>query len=357
MTELHARLDLLEGELRAELVGAAREISKRTFAMLTLTRGDGTAGIGEATPLPGYSSDSIERVVDELRALVPSPVQADPLATPFELLRRVFEAHPISCPAARFALETALLDWLGRNREEPLHRVLRGDAAPAPIPIADLVMEPNPARWPAKVDALIAEGATHLKLKVGVDIGKEVSSLETIRAAHPRVSIRLDGNRRVPLDALRNEAAALEALEIELFEEPVAARQWPAVLDLPLPFALDESLRDEDSARALLASGRIRAVVLKPTVLGGLRASLEWAERAAEHEVACLLSHTFDGPVARAASAELALALQTELAAGLGVHPGLALWPPSDTAAIAGRTIVAHDSPGLGLSFGGPDDD
>lgn len=357
MTELHARLDLLEGELSAKLVGAAREISKRTFAILTLTRGDGTAGIGEATPLPGYSSDSIERVVDELRSLVSSPVHADPLATPFELLSQVLQAHPLRCPASRFALETALLDWLGRNREEPLHRVLAGDAARAPIPIADLVMEPNPTRWPEHVDMLIARGATHLKLKVGVDLAKEVSSLAAIRAAHPSVSIRLDGNRAVPLDALRKQVAALEALGLELFEEPVAVPQWRAALDLPLPFALDESLRDEDTARALLASGKIRAVVLKPTVLGGLRASFEWAERASEHDAGYLVSHTFDGPVARAACAELALALGTERAAGLGVHPGLMLWPPSDTAAIAGRSIVPHDSPGLGLSFEETDDD
>ena len=357
MTELYARLDLLKGELSTELVGAARGTSERSFAILTLTRGDGTAGIGEATPLAGYSTDTIEGVFDELRTLVAYQVHVYPRATPLELLSQVDEAHPHPCPAALFALDTALLDWLGRNREEPLHRVLGGDRARAPIPIADLVLEPNPRRWPAEADRLIARGATHLKFKVGADLSTEVASLLTIRATHPDVSIRLDGNQRVPLDALRRETVALEELEIELFEEPVPVGQWRSALDLPLPFALDESLLDEDAALALLESRKIRAVVLKPTVLGGLRASLEWAERAGERDVGCLVSHTFDGPSARAAGAELALALQTKDAAGLGVHPALALWPPSDTAAIVGRTIVAHDSPGLGLSFHEPDDD
>jgi len=131
----------------------------------------------------------------------------------------------------------------------------------------------------------------------------------------------------------------------------VAPEEWPAALDLPLPFALDESLRDEELSQRLLGSGSIRAVVIKPMVLGGLRASFAVAERAAAHGAEYLVSHTFDGPIARAVTAELALALQAELAAGLGSHPALALWPPHRIAAIRGRQITPHDAPGLGLHF------
>ena len=75
------------------------------------------------------------------------------------------------------------------------------------------------------------------------------------------------------------------------------------------------------------------------------------AERAEAHGAQYLVSHTFDGPIARAVTAELALVLQTELAAGLGSHPALALWPPHRIAAIRDRQIVPHDAPGLGLHF------
>jgi hypothetical protein len=86
-------------------------------------------------------------------------------------------------------------------------------------------------------------------------------------------------------------------------------------------------------------------------VLGGFRASFEAAERAAECGADYFVSHTFDGPIARAATAELALGLQTKLAAGIGPHPGLELWPPHRTAALQGRAIMPHDAPGLGLHF------
>jgi L-alanine-DL-glutamate epimerase-like enolase superfamily enzyme len=356
VTDLHAQVDVLEGKLPASLVGAGIGLSKRAFVVLRLMRDDGTSGLGEGSPLPGYSPDSMKEVSDELERLVDAPVDVNPLTSPLELLVDAFAAHPLEHPASRFALETALLDWLGHTRGEPLHHVLGGNVERQPIPIADLVLEADPASWPACADTLLADGATHLKLKAGVALDAEVRALQTIRRAHPTLPLRLDANRRIPLEALHRHAESLEALELELFEEPVAPADWAAALDLPLPFALDESLRDEELSRRLLGSGAIRAVVIKPMVLGGLRASFEVAEQAAAHDAQYVVSHTFDGPIARAATAELALTLQTELAAGLGPHPALELWPSHRTAAIRHRQIVPHDAPGLGLELEeGPD--
>lgn len=357
MTELHAQLDLLEGELPGALVGAASGLTKRAFAVLRLMRGDGTSGLGEASPLPGYSPDSIGAAADELQRLAAQPLVVDPLASPLDVLLEGFGTQSIQLPSARFALETALLDWLGNTRGEPVHRVLGGDATRAAIPIADLVQSAEPGDWPPRVDALVEDGATHLKLKIGSDLPTELRALRSIRNAHPRLPLRLDANQRIPVATLRVHAAALEALELELLEEPVPAADWPIALGLPLPFALDETLRDDILSTQLLESGRIAAVVLKPMVLGGLRASFGIAERAAAHGARYLVSHTFGGPIARAVSAELALALQTELAAGLGVHPALSLWPPHQIAAIHGREIIPHDVPGLGIHFEEDPDD
>ena len=351
MTDLHAQIDLVEGELSKALVGGAEGVLKRVFAVLRLTRGDGTTGLGEASPLPRYSPDSIAEVAKELQRLADEPVIVDPLASPLQILLDAFAAHPLREASSRFALETALLDWLGHTRGEPVHRVLGGEAERAAVPIADLVMTVESDSWQACINALLADGATHVKLKIGADLDREIETLRAIRMAHPTLPLRVDANRRIPVTALRQHAAALEALELELIEEPVAPEDWPIALGLPLRFALDETLRDEALSRSLLESGRIAAVVIKPMVLGGLRASFEIAEQAAAHGARCLVSHTFDGPIARAMTAELALALQTELAAGLGEHPALDLWPPYRIAAIRGRQIIPHRAPGLGLAF------
>ncbi|NNE19524.1 MAG: hypothetical protein HKN10_13700 [Myxococcales bacterium] len=351
MTELHAQIDLLEGELSDALVGGADRVVRRAFTVLRLMRGDGTTGLGEASALPGYSPDSIADVTDELRRLANEPILVDPLASPLEILVAAFTAHPLHQASSRFALETSLLDWLGHTRTEPVHRVLGGDAGRRTVPIADLVMTSDPSSWHARIDGLLADGATHVKLKIGADLEHEIKAIRSIRKAHPTLPLRLDANRSIPVAVLRRHAASFEAMELELIEEPVASEDWPIALGLPLPFALDETLLDDALSQRLLESGRIAAVVIKPMVLGGLRASFQIAEKAAAHGARYLVSHTFDGPIARAATAELALALQTELAAGLGEHPALGLWPPHRIAAIRDRQIVPHEAPGLGLQF------
>lgn len=353
MTELYAKVDVLEGELLRSLVGRGSGLSRRTFSVLTLTRDDGTSGVGEASPLPGTSRDDICAVAEALHGLVEAPLVVDPVASPFEIISSVFEQRPLAHPSARFAVETAVLDWLGQNRAAPVHRVVGGDEERASIPIADLMMNPDPTAWPREADRLVSAGATHLKAKVGRDFSVEVQALQAIRLAHPSLPLRLDGNARLSVEALRTHANTLESLELEIFEEPVATEHWGPALDLPLPWALDETLLDASSARRWLDSEKVRAVVLKPTVLGGFAACLEWAETAAAAGADSVVSHTFDGPIARAAAAELALVLQCRLAAGLGRHPALELWPACGTAAIEGRSIVDHDAFGLGLVFKG----
>ena len=96
MTDLHAQIDVLEGELPESLVGAASDLSKRTFAVLRLMRSDGTTGLGEAAPLPGYSPESVADAAAELRRLVDEPVRANPLAGPLALLVETFAAHPLN---------------------------------------------------------------------------------------------------------------------------------------------------------------------------------------------------------------------------------------------------------------------
>lgn len=350
MTLLHAQLDLIEGQLPKGLVGAAAGLAERTFAVLTLSSEDGTTGVGEASPLPGYSPDSIEDAAEELQHLIDEPIEVDPSSVPRALLDRMLEVQLMEHPSARFALESALLDWLGKVRGEPVHALL-GSSPARSIPIANLVLETDPARWPDHVDRLCADGATHLKLKIGATLDQEVRALQIVRDRHPGLAIRLDANGRIDIADLRRHAATLESLALELVEEPVASRDWLEAMTLPLPFALDETLRDESMSRRLLGEGQVRALVIKPAVVGGVTATLDLAKIAREYGAQPVLSHTFDGPIARAVTAELALALQAELAAGLGSHPALDLWPPHRIAAIRGREICPHTVPGLGFEF------
>ena len=90
-------------------------------------------------------------------------------------------------------------------------------------------------------------------------------------------------------------------------------------------------------------------MVLKPMILGGLSRWLELGRRAGALDLGVVVSHSFDGPVALAAAAALALALPTRIAQGLAPHSGLAAWPPIPLP-LTHAALQVWSTPGLGLA-------
>lgn len=346
MTELIATLKTfrVEGE-----GGSGRA---RDALVLVLRDCEGVAlGLGEASPLPGYSPDRLEQAREELDRVCERGVSLRADGDVDSVIEALSAIHSLKTPSARFGLETAALDWLGRRTDRPVHRLLDDTEPRASKAIAELIEREAPARWPDRVAQLVDRGVTHVKLKVGADFAAEVETLHRIRRSHPSLTLRLDGNRRLRLEDLHAHRTALTALGAEYIEEPVPTEELPRAFDLGLPIALDETVRDWSLFERLLQTHRPAAVILKPMVLGGLRACRRAALRAASQGVPSVVSHTLDGPIARAAAAELALTLSTGLAVGLGEHGFLMGWPEHRIEAIQNRRVTAHTRAGLGLRF------
>jgi o-succinylbenzoate synthase len=287
-------------------------------ALVRVRRG-GRVGVGECAPLPGRSPDTIDACVRALETA------------------RALHDVPASLPAARFALETALADLDAQERGCSVAGVLA--AAPhAVLPCSAVV------RLGGSSDA----GTWKVKIGAG-RVEDEVAQLHAVPAG---VRLRLDVNRRWDRDTAARALPLLAALSPEWVEEPMPARELVALGPPPVPIALDESVLDDpDATMAALDRGLVRALVLKPAVLGGLAACARWAARARTAGAVPIVSHLFDGPVALAACIELALALAQpgDPAPGLGRHDGLGDWPPVDIPQLRGVTLVSH-RPGLGVA-------
>ena len=108
---------------------------------------------------------------------------------------------------------------------------------------------------------------------------------------------------------------------------------------------------------AVFAVAKIRMPgFLKPAILGSLLVARDLALQARARGKDAVVTHLFDGPVALAAAAELALSLPAPaLAAGLDPHDRLGDWPAIVVPQLARRGVVrAASAPGLGLDPGGP---
>ncbi len=313
-------------------------------------------GLGEASPLPGYSIDTLDGAEAALRALDTQALErALAMAYPTESFKALAHLLPREQPAARMALETAALDLRGQQYRLSAPALL-GAHPGAERTLAWLAGAPDAQALEA-IRGAQRSGYRHFKIKLGRagQFDAEIAGVRALRRAlggGPR--LRLDANRGWSAAQAESAAALLHALDIEFVEEPSHPHtQHPHTRHRggSIPVALDESLRGlgPRDLPALAARSGASFVVLKPMVLGGLSHCVELARQAAALDLGVVVSHSFDGPVALIASAALALALPTRIAQGLAPHPGLAAWPTIPLP-IKDAALRVWQAPGLGLT-------
>jgi o-succinylbenzoate synthase len=328
--------------------------TERTGLVLRWYDALGRHGRGEAAPLPDYSPDVLEGCEQALAGLTAAVLDMlDRADSALEVLDAVAAAIPAELPAARFALETALLDRAARRSGQPLWRLLGelvpGGTEPEPIALCALLPSADTAAAVELARAHVDMGVSTFKLKVGPDHASpaQEATLDALRTRFgASIALRLDANGSFRPGAFARSTERLARYDLEFLEEPLAFGDPEELAGSACPLALDESLQQVDPARLarLLALASVRVVVLKPTALGGFGACLRLAASARAEGCDAVVSHTLEGPIGWAACAHLALALRSPRAAGL--------WPlahqvgPSPSIA-AGRLLPPIE-PGLG---------
>lgn len=322
-----------EHALEAPLVTARGRYSVRRTLQLTLRDANGVEGHGEAAPLPGYSIDDLETCEQSLRAIPePALVALMTVTDMGALLAGVAALLPERTPAARFALETALLDRWARTSQRPLWSWIArylgsrsGDTGPRPVPLCALVPSHEGAQAAENARRSFALGVRAFKLKIGpVTLSaSQRDAVAAVRVLGDEVVIRLDANQSLEPERAAETARLLAPFTPEFVEEPFPAQALPALERFGCGWALDESLQDMSAATLSrhLALPSCRALVLKPTALGGIARCLELASAARERGREVVVSHTLEGPVGWRACAQLALGLGHTAAAGLWPLP------------------------------------
>ncbi len=344
---------MLRYRLRMQRAKAAQPVSfananttwkARDGLFLQLLSEDGALGQGEASPLPQYSPDSIEEC--ESFCQITPTLSLPQLDIPS--ITRTLRTLPISLPSLRFAIETALLDLLSQERNTSISELLGAPLSSqarcgllnldAPLPSAQ---------------ALLDRGLSCAKYKVGRDWASEFKTIVALRSQFPELQLRLDANGAWSLPVALANLQELAPLGIEFVEQPVVPSEMAGLAQSPTPIAADESMHSESGRtqlRPLLNSNTLRAIVLKPTVLGGLATCLDHASWARHHGMHAIVSHCFEGPIATAALCELALAVGGEAPVGIDLHNALPAFAAATIPQLTSTRITSH-ALGLGVRF------
>ena len=314
------------GPIDSRRAGNARgQWHERRGLRLTVRTERGGIGLGEASPLPGYSPDTLDTVRRALGRISWAGLRVRSIAD----IEAVCAS--IAAPAARFAAETALLELLAGRQSLSVAEVLAAHIDWPVQPWAGLCaliaapLERDPAH---DIAAAWARGIRCIKVKIGRPgrFAEELTALGDIRARYGTdLAIRLDVNRAWTRTQAASNLPALVGLGPEYVEEP--CHDWAQLGRSPVPLAADESLigADAETVEVFLATGLLAALVLKPMVLGGILPCLRLAGRARTLGLLAVPSHLFDGPIAMNAYTHMALVVGGTC--GLDRHAGLAAWP------------------------------
>jgi O-succinylbenzoate synthase len=300
-------------------------LTNRAGLIIKIGRDDRKAGYGDIAPLPGFNPESINeareaaiRWADYALGLMKSNEDLDDE----EVLRSL-----TATPSVLFGAECAALSLAyaaGATFTDGLFSKTRRY-----VSINGYINSPIESAL-KKAQFLRDNDYAAAKIKVGRQSIKEDAKMvhEVLNIMSDNVELRLDANRAWSYDDAIAFARAVGDVRIAYIEEPLAdfARLEQFTKESGMPVALDESIAQGLYQEDFLQDKTwARAVVLKPTLLGGTRTAEDWAAEAIECGIKPVVSSCFESGVGLIALAHLAATITEEdIPAGLDTYDWLA---------------------------------
>ena len=330
--------------LSSPLATARETISERSgFVVRYDHRGE--TGVGEATPLPGWTES-----VDDCRSGL---ADAAAVAVDGGHTDVLLSLDAASVPAARHGFATALLDADARADGVPLYQWFDSGRRCDRVPVNATVGDGSPAETADAVEQAVEAGYDCCKLKVGKrTVDEDVARVRAVRErVGDDVTLRADANGAWSRDQAENAFDRFAPLDVAYIEQPLPADDLAghaALRGTDIGVALDESLV-ERRVDSVLDADAADVLILKPMVLGGPGNAHTLALRAREQGVEPVVTTTVDAVVARLAALHVAAAIPDVRACGLATGDRLASDLAPDPTTVTDGTMSVPQATGLGL--------
>lgn len=283
---------------------------KAEYVLVIVKNEEGQMGVGEASPMPGYSQEnqlSVLKAVNE--SLGPAIAGLDERRIP-----SIIESMDIAVSGdlmAKSAVEVAIHDLVSRCRGISIIQELGGPVRNR-IGVAGSIGFLSLKEAEAKSSGLVADGISTLKVKIGREIDTDLQLVRAIRTAVGKETrLRLDANQGYnPSKAISN-LERLEAFEPELFEQPVSkddiASMARIAKAIDTPIVADEPIETSKDILRFAESEAADMVKLKVNKCGGLSRTLMMSKLAREFGMSSIIGSGHESSVGVAAECAAAM--------------------------------------------------
>lgn len=255
-------------------------------------------GWGEGTIPPYYGIKEEEMVAFWQRAAEKSA------SFPDELTRIPVWLGEDGPAPARCAIDIALHDRIAQLNNVPLHVLLD---APTPKPQhSSFTIALDTPEAMAKM-SLAVSNYPIIKVKLGGD-SLDIKRLQAIREARPDVVLWVDANAGWSREEAAGYLPDLEALGIEMLEQPLDKADITGMGDLQsktiIPIVADESVQNKTNIEDLSAAG-VAGVNIKLMKVGGISPALAMIRRAKQLGLKIMLGCMIETAIGTTAMAHL----------------------------------------------------
>ena len=296
--------------------GTSRGILKTKETWFLYISKEGKFGVGECGLFRGLSIDDRPDYEDKLKWVCNN----------IELGLDILLAKTIHFPSIQIGLEQAFLSLQSTSPYKLF--VSNFTESNKAIDINGLIWMGDREFMNDQIKEKIAQGFRCLKMKIGaIDFATEIQLLASIRKEFSinDIELRVDANGAFKPSEALEKLKILSNYDLHSIEQPIRQGHYQEMAllceETPLPIALDEELIgvfDVTKRTKMLQIIKPQYIILKPSLVGGFKESLEWIELAKKSGIGWWVTSALESNIGLNAIAQWTATLKSSMPQGLG---------------------------------------
>lgn len=278
--------------------------------IVKVTLNNGIIGYGEGVPdehVTGESLYSTYHIIE--KTLAPKLIGENPLN--IEKIHAIMDAQILHAPTAKAALDIACYDAAAKALNTPIFNLL-GGRFHQQFQLAHVLSILSPEAMAQEAAAMVKEGFTTIKIKVGTTPDLDVERIIAVRkAVGPTIRLRVDVNQ-----GWKNSAAAIQAISklqdchLDWVEQPILARDLDGMAEIKqkttVPLMVDEGICTMADMRAVIQKQAAHKINVKLMKCGGIYRANQLATLAAMENMEVQIGSMVESSIASAAGYHVA---------------------------------------------------